>query len=146
MNELAYQARFSYPRFAHNRHHLAASVTGMLAHAAQLLQFDVAADKARQTTLGGHLKASSSGGGTRQLVYLYRLSEPLHRTGTKGLHGDVAFRQSEGRGACNRATRLRHLLQPRRQIRGLAYDGVVHVQVVADATDDDLPRVQSDSD
>jgi hypothetical protein len=31
-------------------------------------------------------------------------------------------------------------------VRGLAHDGVVHMQIVADGTDDDLPRVESNSD
>ena len=30
----------------------------------------------------------------------------------------------------------------RRQMRGLAHDGEVHVQIVADGTDDDLARIE----
>src|SRR5262249_3627474 len=38
------------------------------------------------------------------------------------------------------------LLQASRQMRCLADDGVFYMQIVADGTDDDLPRVESNSD
>ena len=59
--------------------------------------------------------------------------------GPSGFHRDVAFRQLEGVGGCKDRTRLRHLFHASRQVRGLTDDRVVHVQIVADGTDDDLP-------
>src|SRR5215831_5825263 len=46
MNELVHQTRFAHPRLADDRHHLTLTVAGKLLRAAELLQFDVAADEA----------------------------------------------------------------------------------------------------
>src|SRR5262245_60129209 len=138
MNELAHQARLAHARFADECHDLAATVDGKLLYTTELLQLELASDKPRETTGGSDLKPSSRGGGTRQFMDLYRLSKPLHRHGTKGLHGNVAFHQTQGGRRCEHRTGLCHLLQTCREVRGLAHNGVVHVQVVADSTDDDL--------
>ena len=138
MNELVHQTRLAYPRFADDRHHLTVTVACELLGAAELRQLDIAADKARQAASGGGLEAGSRGTGARHLVDLHRIGEPLHRHGAEGLHGDVAFRQFEGVGRCKHGTGLCHLFHTSRQMCGLAYDRVVHVQIVADGANDDL--------
>ena len=79
------------------------------------------------------------GAGARHLVNRYRIGESLDRHRAEGLHGDVAFRQLHSVGRCKYRTGLRHLFHASRQVRCLAYDGVIYVQVVADGTDNDLP-------
>ena len=93
MNEFAHQARLAHPCFTDDRHHLTATVAGKLLGAAELLQFDIAADEARQATTGRGLEASPRGAGARHLIDFHRIGDPLHRYGAKRLHGDVAFRQ-----------------------------------------------------
>jgi len=46
-----------------------------------------------------------------------------------------------GRG-CKDGTRLRHLFQTSRQVRGLTDDRVIDVQIVADGTDDAEARLK----
>ena len=104
MKEFAHQARLAHPRFADDRHHLAVTLAGKLLRAAKLLQLDIAANEARQTTFRGDLKASPRVAGTRYFVDLYRIGDPLHRHRAEGLHRDVAFRQLEGVGGCKHGT------------------------------------------
>ena len=112
----------------------------------KLLQLHIARHEARQATFGGHLESRSRLAGARHLIDLHRIGEALYRHGAEGLHGDVAFRQLESIGRRKHGTRLCHLFQTSGQVRRLAHDGVFHVQIVADAADDDLPRVESDPD
>jgi hypothetical protein len=67
------------------------------------------------------------------------MGESLHRHEAERFHRDVAFRQLQGVGGCEDGAGLCHLLQTSRQVRGLTHDRVIHVQIVADATDNDLP-------
>ena len=68
--------------------------------------------------------------------------EPLADRSRLDMRLDQAVR---GFGKVNGA-RLRELLHPRRQVRGVANRGVVHPEVVADSTDDHLASVQSHPD
>jgi hypothetical protein len=138
-NDLAHQARFAYPRFANNRYNLTPAIGGELLGTAKLLQLDVAADEARQATSGSGLQASSRSTNARHFVDLYWIFEPFYRHRTDGFHGNVALHQSEGFGRCEHGTRSRYLLHASRHVRCLAHDRVVHVQIVADGKDDDLP-------
>src|SRR5213595_1798774 len=101
MNEFMHQARLAHPRFADDRQHLTVTLASELLNAADLLQLDVAADEASQSTSGGDLEASSRVANARHLVDLYRSGKALHRHEAKGLHGDVAFGQLEGIGRCH---------------------------------------------
>ena len=139
MDEFVHQARLAHPRFADDRRHLTTTLAGKLLRAVQLLQLEVAADEARQATPGGGLEPCSRGAGARHLVNRYRIGESLDRHRAEGLHGDVAFRLLHSVGRCKYRTGLRHLFHASRQVRCLAHDGVVHMQIVADGTDDDLP-------
>ena len=139
MNELVDQARLAHAGFSDHRRHLASTLIGKLLRVEELIQLGVAADEARQAPSRGGLEASARGTNARHLVDLHQISDAFHRHGpAEGTHRDVAFRQPECVGCCQHGTGLRHLLHARRQVGCLAHDGVVHVQVVADGTDDDL--------
>src|SRR5712672_1936923 len=139
MNELVYEARLAHPSFPDNRRHLPSTLLDKLLRAEELLQLGVAADEARQAPSRGGLEASTRGTDARHLVNLYQISEPLHRHGPpEGAHSYISFRQSECVGCCKHGTGLCHLFHASRQVSCLAHDGVVHVQVVADGTNDDL--------
>ena len=138
MNELVHQARLADAGLTDDRHHLAVALLGQLLGAAQVLQFDAAADETGQAADGGGLQAAACGAGADDLVNVDRIGEPLHRQRAERLHGKVTFHQAEGVHGRQHRARLRHLLHARRQVRGLADHGVVHVQIVADAGNDDL--------
>ena len=138
MNELVHQARLADAGLADDRHHLAVPLLGELLGAAHLLQFDGAADEAGQAAAGGGLQAAARGAGAGHLVDVDRIGEPLHRERAERLHGKVAFRQPERVRRRQHRAGLRHLLHARGQVGGLADHGVVHVQIVADARNDDF--------
>jgi hypothetical protein len=146
MEKLVHQSRLAHPGFADDRHHLTATVAGKPLRAEKLLQLDVAADEARQAAPGSGLKASSRGPGARHLIDWYRIGESLNRHRTEGLRGDVALRQSERVRCRKHGTRLGHLFHATGQMRRLAHDGIVHLQIVADRADDDFTRVESHPD
>src|SRR6516162_5121649 len=98
MEKLVHQTRLPHPRFADDRHHLTAAVSGKLLCGVELMELDVPANEAPQAAAGSGLEASSRGTGARYLVDLHRISEPLDRHGAKGLDGDVPFGQSDSVG------------------------------------------------
>jgi hypothetical protein len=85
------------------------------------------------------LEATSRGAGTRHLVDFYQIREAFNGHGADGLRGNVAFRQLQSVGRCEHGTRLCHLFHASGQMGRLTDDIVIHVQIVADCTDDNLP-------
>jgi len=73
MNELVYQARFAYSRFADDRHHLAKPTAGKVLHAVELLQIELTPNKSREAASSGDLQASSHRAGAGHFVELHRL-------------------------------------------------------------------------
>jgi hypothetical protein len=139
MKKLVHQPRLAHTRFADDRYHLTATVPGKPLRTEELLELDVAADEARQAAPSRGLEASLCAAGARHLVDLYRIGEPLHRHGAEGLHRDVAFGQPESVDRRKHRTGRCHLFHATCQMRCVAHDGVVHVQIVADRRDDDFP-------
>ena len=146
MKELVQQARLARPSLADDRNHLTETVGGEPLRVAQSLQFDAPTDETRQAASGGRLEARSCGADASQLVDWYRLGQSLDRHQAKRVHGDIALRQLEGIGRGQHGARLGQLFHATCQMRGLAHDGEVHVQIVADGTDDDLTRIDPDAD
>jgi hypothetical protein len=114
--------------------------------AAELLQLGVAADEARQPTPGGRLQASPRRTCPRHLVDVHVLRKALHGHGPKRLHADVPFDQREGGRRAQNGAGHGHLLHPGGEVGALADGGVIHVEVAADGTHDDLARVHADAD
>src|SRR5215510_1013407 len=95
MNEFMHQPRLAHACLANDRHHLTATAASKLLGAAELLQLDVATDKARQTSPKSGLKPSSRGAGACHLVNWQRTRQPLNRYRPEGPDGDVTFRKLE---------------------------------------------------
>jgi len=91
MEKLVHQARLPHSCFADDSHHLTVTLAGELLRAEELLELDVAADKARQAAPGSGLEPSSRGTDACHFVDLHRLDKPLHRHRPKGPDGDMAF-------------------------------------------------------
>ena len=72
---------------------------------------------------------------------LLGLGKSFYRHRTERPRGDVSFRQSDGRRRRQDRAGPRHLLHASRQMRGLANDGVFHIEIFADGADDNFPRI-----
>jgi hypothetical protein len=73
------------------------------------------------------------------LVNLQRIGESLDRRRAEGPDRDVAFRELESVGRYQHGTGFCHLFHAGRQVQRLPDDGVIHVQIITDGTDDDVP-------
>ena len=80
--------------------------------------------------------------GPDQLKDLHRLGEPFDRKRSQGVDLDESLGQSEGGGGQPNTARGGELLHARRQVRGLAHGGVVHVQVVANGPHHDFAGIE----
>jgi hypothetical protein len=115
-----------------------------------------------QRLLQGHelLLSSHEAGEPARCSGLQTLAEGTHPDQFKNLHGlhqafdgkrpervglDEAFDQSERGRRQPDAPSRGELFHPRRQVRRLPHGGVVHVQVVTNRPDDNLPRVEADA-
>src|SRR5262252_6818896 len=92
---------------------------------------------------GARLKAGASRDAAGQLVDRGGSLEPLHGHRAERLHLDMAFGQPQGVAGDQSGPGLGHLLHPGGEVGGLPDRGVVHVQVVANSTDDDLAGIES---
>src|SRR5262245_46935536 len=106
----------------------------------------VAAHETCETSQRRGLQARSRLAGPDQLENLHRLGETLDRYWTKRFHMDVALCQAQGVGAQQNVPRVSELLHARRQMRCLPDRAVVHAQITADRTHDDIARVEPDAD
>jgi hypothetical protein len=103
-------------------------------------------DEAREPTGRQRLQARPGGGGTDKLEHLHRVRQPLDRDGTQRLDLDKPCGQPQGLPRGEHRTGLRHLLQARRQVGGLAYRRIVHVQAAVNRPHHHGPSIESDAD
>ena len=103
-------------------------------------------DKAGQATGDCRLQAAADGTGPDQLKDLHRLRESLDGKRPQGIDLHRALHQPQGGGRQPNAARRGELLHARRQVRGLAHGGVVHVQVVANGAHHHFAGVEPDPD
>jgi len=73
----------------------------------------------------------------------HRLGLALERERPEGLHLEVARGEAIRRLRGHHVARARRLLHPGRDVGRVAHRGVIHAQVVTDATDDDEARVEA---
>jgi hypothetical protein len=85
------------------------------------------------------------GAGSNELIDLLGLGKSLDRHPTERPRGDVSFRQTDGLRCRQDRAGPRHLLHPRRQMRGLTNDGVFHIKIFTDGADDNFPGVDPDA-
>lgn len=124
---LVQQARLAHARFPHPGDHLPLPTPGTCQGLAQLLQLGIPSHKARQASRHRRLQARAHRPGPPQLVDLDGLWQPLHRHRAQRLHLDVALDQAQGVSGQQRRARTSELFHTRRQVRGLAHRGVVHM-------------------
>ena len=142
MGELPEEARLAHARLPDYCNNLAVSEAGLVEGVTEQLELDGASDEAGEAANGCRLQPRAHGPDSNDLVDLHGVGESLHRHRAERLHRNVALRQPESVGRCEDGAGLCHLFHASRQVRGLAHDGVVHVEIVADGTDYDLPRVR----
>ncbi len=146
VGELVEQARLAHACLAHERHHLPVPGTGALQDVAQLVDFGVAADEAREPPRRGCLESGPRRPRSHELVDLDLLPQPFDGRRAKRVDLHVPLAKPEGVSRDERGARARQLLHAGRQVRGLAHRGVVHVEVAPDGAHDDLAGVQTDPD
>ena len=103
-------------------------------------QFPLSTNQGREPALHRHVKARPATARPQHLEGVHRgtaLHWQLAQITRLEEAGDVLLRG----GADHHAPRLGHLLEPRRQVRGVPDRGVVHAQVVADLAHHDQARV-----
>ena len=88
------------------------------------------------------LQAPPDRTGPDQLKDLHGLRQPLDRKRPQGVDLHQPFGQPQGGGGQPDTARGGELLHARRQVRGLAHGGVVHVQVVANRPHHDFAGVE----
>ncbi len=138
MGEFIQQTRFADAGFADNGHQLTRPRGHRLLRAAELIQFGLAADELRQAPDAGGLQTGARGARANELMDLLRFGEALDRHRTERPRADVSFRQPDRPRRHQDRAGLRHLLHAGRQMRGLADDGVFHIEIFADGADHDL--------
>jgi hypothetical protein len=146
VEKLVDEPRLAHPRLADDRPDLTVAIDRELLGAAELLQLGIATDEAGQPAPGGRLQAGPRLASPRHFVDLHRLGQTLNQHRAQRFHLDVAFSQRQRLGRDHDPARIRELLHPRGQVRGLANRRVVHAQIAANGPHDDLPGVQPDAD
>ncbi len=92
------------------------------------------------------MQAAANRPGADELEHVHRVGQPLDLSRAEGLEVNEALHQPERLGREQDGSRRGQLLHAGRQVGGLAYRGVVHVQVAADGTHHHLARVEADAD
>ncbi len=143
VGQLEGQARLAHARLAHDRNHLTASLPGLVDRAAELLDLGVATHKGREPARGGGLEPRAHGADPGELVDLDGAGQALHGHGPERGHLHEALGERQGLRGQERRARIGELLHARGEVGSLADRGVVHVQVGADRTHDDLARIEA---
>ena len=110
-----------------HRHHLPVPCHRTLQGLPQGCQLWATAHKACQATRHARLQAATQGTRADQFEDVNRRVEPFHRHWPHGGDAHQTFHQVQGGGGQQDTPRCRQLFHARRQMRGLANGGVVHV-------------------
>ena len=145
MHHFVHQARLAHAGLAEERHHLPVPGARPLQRLVQRRQLRLPAHKAGEPAGDRRLQAPADGAGPDQLEDLHGLVHPLDRHGSQGVDLDHALHQPQGGGGQQNAAGCGELLHARRQDRGQADGGVVHVQVVANGPHHHLSGVEADA-
>ena len=145
VDHFVHQARLAHAGLAEERHHLPVPGARPLQRLVQRRQLRLPAHKAGEPAGDCGLQAPADGAGPDQLEDLHGLVHPLDRHGSQGVDLDQALHQPQGGGGQQNAAGCGELLHARRQDRGQADGGVVHVQVVANGPHHDLSGVEPDA-
>src|SRR5207245_4166356 len=121
------EARLAHPCLAHDRRDLTVTLAGEPLGPAELLQFGIAADEARESASCRRLQTRPYRPPARDLEDLHGRAEPLYIDGAERLDLDEALGETEGVGAHEDRARHGELFHPRGEVGRLADCGVVHV-------------------
>ena len=142
VDELIDQARLPHAGLANHGHHLAMPRSSPLQGLLQRHQLLLPPHEAGEPACRTGLQAAADGTGPDQLKDLHRLGESFDGKLPQGVDLDEALSQPERRRGQPDTARGGELLHARRQMRGLAHGGVVHVQVVANGPHHDVAGIE----
>ena len=140
MDKLIDQAGFAHARLPHQCHDLALTGPSLGQRPLHDVQLGLPPHEGREPARRRGLEAVPQRTRPHQVKDLHRLREPLDGDRPQGSDPDQALHQAQGRYGQADRPRGCELFHARRQVGGLPNGGVVHVQVVANRPDDDLPE------
>ena len=132
------------PGLASDAHHLPPPGLDLTEPLTQRGQFPLPAHQGRQTALHRHVKARAATTGPEYLKGTH-WGTSLHRHLPQVTRLEEARDVLLRRRADHHAPRLRHLLEPRGQVGGIAHRRVVHAQVITDLAHHDQARVDANA-
>jgi hypothetical protein len=91
------------------------------------------------------LQAAADGTGSNQLKDFHRFGQSPDRKLPQGIDLDQPFGESERSGSQPNTTWRGELFHTRRQMRGLADSGIIHMQAAVNRPHHDFPRVEPDA-
>ncbi len=146
LDELADQTRLADAGVADEGDDLARSVVRAALSLAKAVELRRTADEAREPAHRGSLEAIAGWAGAGELVDVDGLGQALDGHGAVRRRRHVALCEAQRLRREQRRARTGELLHARREVRGLADRGVVHVQVAADRAHHDLAGVEAHPD
>ncbi|HEY3067323.1 MAG TPA: hypothetical protein VGL09_16130 [Methylomirabilota bacterium] len=138
------EPRFSSARVGHHADDLAAAFAHARERLAQQRELAVAADERAQPPLFANFEPRAPTS-PDNAMNANRLLEALHFHPSEELAADVSLHETVRCLTDQDRSGLGAALQPRRQIGGVPDRGVVHPQVVPDATDNNEPGVEPEA-
>ena len=145
MDELVEQARLADAGLADWRDDLTVARSCEIERLLQRSDLGLPTDERRKSARRGGLESSPAGGRGEQLERFDRGGQPSNWDPAKAAHVDQPFDEPECLGREADGARDGKLLHPRRQMGGWPDRRVLHIEVVGDAADHDLARVESDA-
>src|SRR6266478_4371771 len=116
VGELPVESRFANAGLAHDGHHLTPPGPDLLQGLTELVQFAVAAHKAREAARHGGLQPRADRSCPDEFMKLHWIQEPLHWHSPSGLDLDITLSELKRRGSKEDGSRISQLLHPRRQV------------------------------
>ena len=145
LQKLEAQTALAGAGLRHDAYHLSVAVLRLLERGLERAHVAVAPDELREPALARHVEARLQGGHALQLVDGNQLGYALHAERAEVFELEVA--RGQGGGVTRHVDRVwrSELLHAGRQAHRVTLSRVVHAQVIADLSDDDLARVESDA-
>src|SRR5262249_28215402 len=137
------KARLADAGFADHRRDLTPALAGQFLCPPELLEFAIASHKSRETAAGRCVETSTRNPHSGDLEYLERLGKTLHGHASQRAHRHETLGEVKGSRGHDDGAREGQLLHACGEMRGLADSGVVHAQITANRTYDDVTRVES---
>ena len=141
--ELVQQARFPDPGFSDDEDGVRLARRRACEGILQEVELALSPDERSQAPVSVDARTGFAPESRHHVPGGHRLGLALERERPEGLHLEVARSEAIRRLRGHHVARARRLLHPGRDVGCVAHRGVIHAQVVTDATDDDEARVEA---